>query len=865
MGYKIITDSTIDMDHKMIEELGLTVVPLRFTIDGKTYKDKADLSDMPTETFYAKLREGKMSTTSQINADEFTRVFEPVLQGGEDVLYIAFSSGLSGTCQSAFIARDELKEKYPERKIYVFDSLCASLGEGLLVYHAAMLKRAGTDIDSLYKWLGENVLKLCHWFTVDDLNHLKRGGRVSATAALVGTLLGVCYYPEHWDTSFWKEDMLRMKSYGIGVIRVAEFAWNLFEPEEGRFDDSFWDRFLNVAKDCGMQVIFCTPTATPPAWLTEKYPEVLNCDIYGHPVYHGMRKHHNMTSPVYLDFVKKIVEHIAAHYGAHPAIIGWQIDNEVNCETNSYHAPSDHEAFRKYLKEKYGTLENLNRAMGTTFWNQTYTDWEQVHLSRYTLANSNNPHMMLEEKRFISEAAINYIGIQADIIRKYRRSEQFITTNGLFGVLDNHKLVKEKLDFITYDSYPNFAFAMEGSKLSPRSLRDRETSFNLAKTRSVSNRFGIMEQQSGPGGWNTRLLQPAPKPGQLRLWTFQSIAHGADFVSYFRWRTCTFGTEMYWHGLLNYDNFPNRRTEELLRVSEDIQKIQRIAGTKHTAKFAILCDYDNEWDGMEDKWHGPLNRESTDGWFKALQRAHIPFEFVNINDEGTSQPLGNFTAAVYPHPTIMTPARAEILRAYAENGGTLFFGCRSGYKDIDGQCPMMPMPGLLAPLTGCTVEDFTFIGPADEKEYMTLGEKKIPAPTFNDILRPDFESCEVLATYDGNYYNGKPALTKNTVGKGTVYACGSVFAEETAAALLELLPKAELCPVTGWLELPEEIELTVRTNEKNGRSYAFLLNYTAQPQTVTVQKPTKELLTRETLDGTYTMEPYGVLVLDKPQ
>ena len=136
--------------------------------------------------------------------------------------------------------------------------------------------------------------------------------------------LGVCYYPEHWDTSFWKEDMLRMKSYGIGVIRVAEFAWNLFEPEEGRFDDSFWDRFLNVAKDCGMQVIFCTPTATPPAWLTEKYPEVLNCDIYGHPVYHGMRKHHNMTSPVYLDFVKKIVEHIAAHYSAHPAIIGWR-------------------------------------------------------------------------------------------------------------------------------------------------------------------------------------------------------------------------------------------------------------------------------------------------------------------------------------------------------------------------------------------------------------------------------------------------------------------------------------------------------------------------------------------------------------
>ena len=191
MGYKIVTDSTIDLTQKMIEELELTVISLRFTIDGKTYKDKSDMSEMSTETFYAKLREGKMSTTSQINADEFARTLEPILEAGEDVLYIAFSSGLSGTCQSAYIARDELKEKYPERKIYVFDSLCASMGEGLLVYQAALLKRAGTDIDSLYKWLGENVLKLCHWFTVDDLNHLKRGGRVSTTAALVGTMLGI--------------------------------------------------------------------------------------------------------------------------------------------------------------------------------------------------------------------------------------------------------------------------------------------------------------------------------------------------------------------------------------------------------------------------------------------------------------------------------------------------------------------------------------------------------------------------------------------------------------------------------------------------------------------------------------------------
>lgn len=191
MAYRIVTDSTTDFTQKMIDELGLTIIPLAFTIDGKTYRDRADQSEMPTKTFYAKLREGKMSTTSQINASEFEAVFEPILAGGEDVLYIGFSSGLSGTYQSACIARDELAEKYPDRKLYTFDSLCASLGEGLLVYQAAMMKRAGTDIDSLYGWLKENVLKLCHWFTVGDLNHLKRGGRVSTTAALVGTMLGI--------------------------------------------------------------------------------------------------------------------------------------------------------------------------------------------------------------------------------------------------------------------------------------------------------------------------------------------------------------------------------------------------------------------------------------------------------------------------------------------------------------------------------------------------------------------------------------------------------------------------------------------------------------------------------------------------
>ncbi|MBO5252780.1 MAG: beta-galactosidase [Clostridia bacterium] len=671
--------------------------------------------------------------------------------------------------------------------------------------------------------------------------------------------LGVCYYPEHWDKSLWRDDLRRMQEHGIRVIRVAEFSWNLFEPKEGCFDDSFWDEFLDIAEEAKMQVIFCTPTATPPAWLTEKYPEVLNCDIYGHPYYHGCRKHHNMTSPVYLEFVRRITEHIAEHYSRHPAIIGWQIDNEVNCETAVYHAPSDHAAFRAYMKKKYGTLENLNRAMGTAFWNQTYTDWDEIHLSRNTLgANTNNPHMMLEERRFISEAAQNYIGLQADILRKYRRADQFITTNGIFGMIDNHKLTREQLDFMTYDSYPNFAFGLDTSKLQERSLRDRETSYNLIRTRSVSNRFGIMEQQSGPGGWNTRMVQPSPKPGQLRLWTFQSVAHGADFVSYFRWRTCAMGTEMYWHGLLNYDNRDNRRLAELKRTYQDIEKIQSAAGAKVTAKIALLCDYDNEWDGMEDKWHGPLRWQSLDGWFKALERAHIPFDFVNIDDDGTSEPLEGYDVVVYPHPTIITEARAAELKAYAENGGTLIFGCRSGYKDINGQAPMTPMPGVLRELTGGTVEDFTFIGPADAPVSMVWNGKLVPTPAFNDILKPVADTCEIAAVYDGNYYAGAPALLKNAVGKGTVYAFGSVFGEETVNAFIRELGLKS--PVSALLDIPEEVELSVR-EAADGTRYIFLLNYSEKAQEITAHTAIQDQLTETELCGTYTMQPYDVLVL----
>lgn len=189
--YQIVTDSTTDLSPQMIRELGLQVIPLCYTIDGKECHNIPGGGEMTEHEFYEKLRSGKMSTTAQINSEEFIAWFTPLLEQGKDVLYLAFSSGLSGTCQSARLAKKELEKQFLDRRIEVFDTLCASMGEGLLAYHASMLKKEGKSLDEVLSWLRENVLHLCHWFTVDDLFHLKRGGRVSAATALVGTALGI--------------------------------------------------------------------------------------------------------------------------------------------------------------------------------------------------------------------------------------------------------------------------------------------------------------------------------------------------------------------------------------------------------------------------------------------------------------------------------------------------------------------------------------------------------------------------------------------------------------------------------------------------------------------------------------------------
>lgn len=668
--------------------------------------------------------------------------------------------------------------------------------------------------------------------------------------------LGTCYYPEHWDEKLWAQDLDRMLEAGIEVIRIAEFAWNKIEPREGEYTYEFYDSFLDLALEKGMKVIFCTPTATPPAWLTDHYPEVLNADINGELYRHGARRHYNYNSPIYQEFCKNIVERSASHYGPHPAVIGWQLDNELNCEMSEFYSESDTKAFRRFLKEKYGTVEALNKAWGTVFWNQTYTAWREVYVPRKTCSNSTNPHQVLDYYRFISDSACKFAGMQAEIIRKYCKEGDFITTNGIFGNLDNHRMTAESLDFLTYDSYPNFAYCLDGYKKDDL-MKDRKWSRNLTEVRSISPAFGIMEQQSGANGWNTRMEAPTPRPGQLTLWTMQSIAHGADYVSYFRWRTATIGTEIYWHGILDYSGRENRRLREVKEVSRKLQGLQEVAGSCYQAKVGIIKDYDNIWDAQVDRWHERVERVSQNALFTALQLAHTPFDYVYLRDDTALEALSKYEVLFYPHAVILTQKRAQLLEQYVADGGRLVMGCRTGYKDTNGRCVMEYLPGLAARVTGTDIPEYSFVAPDDGQVMADWDGTLIEAAVFNDLLAPVGESSQVLAAYTGSYYAGTPALIRNRFGRGEAYYFGGAFALDTAKAFVEKLGIAQ--PWGEILSLPDSCELAVR--EKDGRQYFFVLNYLAEPACLEIKQEMTDLLTGQRVSGKALLAPFGVMVL----
>jgi beta-galactosidase len=656
---------------------------------------------------------------------------------------------------------------------------------------------------------------------------------------------GVDYYPEAWDESQWEKDATMMQAAGINFVRLAEFSWAKMEPQEGKFDFSWLDRALKVLNAHGIRAVLGTPTASPPAWLYAKYPDIAAMDENGVRYRFGSRRDYCLHNPHFLAATRAVVRALAEHYKDNPGVLGWQIDNEVG---GPYcYDPYCLRAFQDWCRAKYGTLDALNNAWGTIFWGHTYSAWSEIPLPWNTLYNAYNPSLALDYHRFFSDSTRDYVKLQAGILREIAPNKA-ITTNemGMFDNIDYSELNRE-IDFVAWDSYPMI-------RQEPSDFLGTALSHDLMRGSKNQQNFMVMEEEGGLPGWQT-FWSHQDAPEYYRLWTYQAIAHGADGICYFRWRTSRYGTEQYWQGVLDQDSYPNARYQIVQRTGKEIEKLTHaLEGTRPVAHVAMLVSPDSRW-----AFHiQPLTEEfdynrQLRRYYSAFRRAGDDVDVVFPRDD-----FSPYKILVAPSLFVVDPALVSKLANFVAQGGTLVLSYRSGVKDEHNVFTDLTLPGPLASLAGVAIHDYD---PETTQKQEVGGDhgETYPAGVWFDILSP--ATAKTLATYGKRYYAGKPAVTLNQSGRGSVFYVGT---ESSAPRFYNWLA-AEACRAAGVTQapgVPAGVEMAVR--EKAGEKLIFLINFTDSAQTVSLHQKTRDARTGEDMPEDVQMKPLDALVLIAP-
>ncbi|MEY4890865.1 MAG: hypothetical protein RIQ75_1995, partial [Pseudomonadota bacterium] len=417
-------------------------------------------------------------------------------------------------------------------------------------------------------------------------------------------MLGVCYYPEHWSEDHWPRDAQRMYDLGLRFVRIGEFAWGRIEKAEGLFDWAWMDRAIDVLAAAGLKVVLGTPTATPPKWLCEKYPDILPVDIHSGQVRgFGSRRHYDFSSETYLVQAERITAAMAQRYGSHPHVAGWQTDNELCChDTTMSASPAALEKFRAYCAQRYGTIDALNAAWGNVFWSMEYDHFDQIDLPFFTVCETNPAHR-LAYRRFASEQVVRFHDVMISAIRRHAAPHQWVTHNiippATTGV-DNAALTRD-LDFVSYDNYPlGFSDQLmakasaDAWKPFMRTGHPDLAALNFDSVRGLSKgAWWVMEQQPGPVNWAPH--NPRPAPGMVRHWTLQAFAHGAACVAYFRWRQVPFAQEQMHAGLRRPDDMPAAAWAEVEQAASDMQRLGDLSVVAAKSPVAIVIDPVSGW------------------------------------------------------------------------------------------------------------------------------------------------------------------------------------------------------------------------------------------------------------------------------
>jgi beta-galactosidase len=675
---------------------------------------------------------------------------------------------------------------------------------------------------------------------------MSKPARPHRTPASLDTFLyGVAYYPEHWDQTVRDGDPALFADAGYNVVRMAEFAWDLVEPEPGRLDFSLFDATLDKLHARGIRAILCTPTAAPPRWLTLASPEVLAHDHLDLPLAHGSRQHISHFSPAFRAHSRRITAAMAAHFAPHPAVVGWQTDNEFHCHFAADHSPAAQIAFQTWLDRRYaGSIAALNQAWGTAFWAQTYHSFAEVPTPRPTRPTYLSPAHLLDYSRFLADGVAAFQREQIDLLRA-ANPRWFVTHNGCFNHIDFAGDFSRDLDFLGYDSYPFFEH--------DPALRAPNLAFNTDFVRAYSGNFVILEQQSGPGGQGD-YLHDNPVPGEMRRFALANIARGADGLLFFRERSCRFGAEEFWCGVLDHDNIPRRRYREAARLGAELRRAgPALLGTSVEIDVAVAGgDFDSHHGHLALSHGLPTPKRAAGVVHGHYYRSGRAVGCVHPGDD-----LSGLRLYLVPHLALFDPSWLPGWESWVRAGGVIVVGARTATKDLNNNVVAATAPGVLRPLVGATVEESGRQNRPDLRpRRLRLGDTTLATELWYEQLAPD-PGVEVLATWLDDHLAGTPAITLRRLDRGAVLYVGTYFTPELLAALDPVLVSLG-APATPPDHVPG-LEHVVRSAP--GRRLHFYLNHTEEELVLPFPPAGRDLLADQPVTAPLRVPPGEVVLI----
>ncbi|WP_367987842.1 beta-galactosidase [Paenibacillus sp. Lou8.1] len=670
-------------------------------------------------------------------------------------------------------------------------------------------------------------------------------------------LHGADYNPEQWQhyPEVLAEDIRLMKLAKCNVMSVGIFSWVSLEPEEGVFTFEWLDRILDSFAENGIYAFLATPSGARPAWMSQKYPEVLRVEANRVRNLHGFRHNHCATSPVYREKVRIMNTKLAERYANHPAVIGWHISNEFGGDC---HCDYCQEAFRAWVQDKYGTLDKLNHAWWTTFWSHTVTDWSQIE--------SPAPHgetqvhaMNLDWRRFVTDQTADFI--KHEIVPLKAANPAIPVTTNLMEFFEglNYWKFADLLDVISWDSYPTW-HDREGDD----SRQAAKVAMMHDIIRSIKGGKPWMLMESTPSLTNWQDVSKLKRPGMHLLSSLQAVAHGSDTVQYFQWRKSRGSSEKLHGAVVDHVGHEHTRVfGDVTHVGNALEKLEEVIGTTVPAEAAVIFDWENRW-GINDS-QGPRNKgvkyeETAEAHYLALWEQGVPVDVIHMDAD-----FSKYKLLIAPMLYMVRSGVGERIQKFVENGGVLVATYWSGIVDEHDLCFLGGFPGPLRKTLGIWSEeidglhdhDRNHILPVEGNELDLQGEYE--AVELCDLIHT--EGAEVLAVYGSDFYAGCPALTVNRLGQGKAYYIASrnigLFHSHFYRSLIDDAGISKALNV----KLPHGVNTAIRTDGVH--DYIFILNFTHEPQKITLDGRTyADMLENHAIeDGSVQLDAYAVKVL----